>query len=140
MLTYYFLLFYCQYIIQAKNILLNIYHLFKHYKYKMIIINIIIIIITKKINRNRCKFLLKMIQMMMKNGMYKQILTKYKILYQRKKYKKLKDKQILKQALMKKVNSLINLHKLIKIRKFNWHKIIVNNMMYQQKVLQFLVC
>lgn len=77
---------------------------------------------------------------MMKNGMYKQILMKYKILYQRKKYKKLSDKQILKQVLMKKVNLLNNLHKLIKIRKFNWHKIIVNNLMYQQNKLQFLVC
>ena len=76
----------------------------------------------------------------MKNGMYKQILMKYKILCQRKKYKKLKDKQILKQVLMKKVNLLINLHKLIKIRKFNWHKIIANNLMYQQNKLQFLVC
>lgn len=76
----------------------------------------------------------------MKNGMNKQILMKYKILYQRKKYKKLKDKQILKQVLMKKVNLLINLHMLIKIRKFNWHKIIVNNLMYQQNKLRFLVC
>ena len=76
----------------------------------------------------------------MKNGMYKQILTKYKILYQRKKYKKLKDKQILKQVLMKKVNLLISLHILIKIRKFNWHKIIANNLMYQQNIIQFLVC
>lgn len=76
----------------------------------------------------------------MKNGMYKQILMKYKILYQRKKYKKLSDKQILKQVLMKKVNLLNNLHMLIKIRKFNWHKIIVNNLMYQQNKLQFLVC
>jgi len=77
---------------------------------------------------------------MMKNGMHKQILMKYKILYQRKKYKKLRDKQILKQVLMKKVNLLNNLHMLIKIRKFNWHKIIVNNLMYQQNKLQFLVC
>lgn len=76
----------------------------------------------------------------MNKVIYKQILMKLKTPFQTKKYKKLKDKQILKQDLMKKVNSLINLKKLIQIRKLNWHKTPTINMIYQQNRHQFLVC